>query len=65
MRINTLEMEWTDEACVVKVTGFEGIMLTCPRCQELLPRDSEHCCGNIATTLKKPKSKLKITKLKP
>lgn len=62
MKINTLEMEWTDEGCVAKATGVEGILLTCPRCQELLPRDGEHRCGNVAITAKKPKSKLKVTK---
>lgn len=46
MKVNTLEIEWTDTGCVAKATGFKGVMLTCPRCQELLPRDTEHCCGD-------------------
>lgn len=56
IRVNALEMEWTDEGCVAKATGFSGVLLTCPRCQELLPRDTEHRCGNKATApLKKRK----------
>ena len=49
MKINILEMEWTDEGCVAKASGFAGVLLTCPRCQELLPRDEEHRCGAIVT----------------
>jgi hypothetical protein len=47
-RCNTLTMEWTDDGCVATASGFEGVLLTCPRCQELLPRDVEHRCGQIA-----------------
>ena len=60
MRINKLEMEWTDDGCVAKAEGFSGVMLTCPRCQELLPRDEEHRCGDrLPPPLKKVPSKLK------
>lgn len=59
MRMNSLEIEWTDTGCVAKATGFKGVMLTCPRCQELLPRDTEHRCGDRLAPpvkkLKKPK----------
>ena len=53
MKINSLEMEWTDTGCNAKASGFSGVMLTCPRCQELLPRDTEHRCGDQAETAKK------------
>ena len=43
---NTLEMEWTDDGCVALASGFPGVMLTCPRCREALPRDTEHRCGD-------------------
>lgn len=47
LKINTLEMEWTDTGCVARASGFSGVMLTCPRCQALLPRDEEHRCGDM------------------
>lgn len=53
MKINKLEMEWTDEGCFAIADGFEGVMLTCPRCQELLPRNAPHICGKVPT---QPKS---------
>lgn len=57
MKMNTLEMEWTDTGCVAKASGFAGVVLTCPRCQELLPRDIEHRCGDKAALPdKKPKA---------
>jgi hypothetical protein len=46
VNFNNLNMEWDDDGCVAKASGFAGIMLTCPRCQELLPRDAEHRCGD-------------------
>lgn len=46
IRINKLEIEWTDDGCVAKAEGFSGVLLTCPRCQALLPRDEEHRCGD-------------------
>ena len=57
MKISTLEMEWTDEGCTAKATGFSGVLLTCPRCGEQLPRDVEHKCGNDVA-LKANKQKL-------
>lgn len=58
LKKNTLEIEWTDKGCVALATGFAGVMLTCPRCQELLPRDTEHRCGDrIAPPVKKRKAK--------
>jgi hypothetical protein len=57
MRINKLEMEWTDTGCVAVASGFSGVLLTCPRCQELLPRDKEHRCGDAAITPKPKKRK--------
>ena len=63
MRMNSLEIEWTNTGCVAKATGFQGVLLTCPRCQEQLPRDTEHRCGDqIAPPVKKPPIK-KIRKL--
>jgi hypothetical protein len=62
MKINTMEMEWTDEGCRAIVTGFTGALLICPRCKELLPRDSEHRCGTFAVKAPKNKrSKLTVT----
>lgn len=46
IRINKLEMTWTEEGCVAKAEGFSGVMLTCPRCQALLPRNEVHRCGD-------------------
>jgi hypothetical protein len=46
MKMNVLEMEWTDEGCVAYAEGFDGVILTCPRCQEPLPRDIKHRCGD-------------------
>jgi hypothetical protein len=60
MKINTLEMEWTPEGCTAKASGFTGVLLTCPRCGEQLPRDVEHKCGNAAT----PTPKKRTTKKK-
>ena len=60
MKINALEMTWTDEGCVAKATGFSGVLLTCPRCQQALPRDTEHRCGKDAEL---PKAK-KLAKKK-
>lgn len=61
MKINMLQMEWTDEGCVAKASGFSGVELYCPHCKELLPRDSEHRCGDQAkkklTTGKQGKKK--------
>lgn len=59
MTINALEMEWTDTGCTAKAFGFAGVLLTCPRCQELLPRDVEHRCGDAATPAK-PRRKKEI-----
>ena len=56
IRINKLEMAWTDDGCVAVASGFSGVMLTCPRCQALLPRDAEHRCGDEVLPLQKPKS---------
>jgi len=56
MKINSLEMEWTDTGCKAKASGFSGVMLTYPRCQELLPRDTEHRCGDQVETAKGPDS---------
>ncbi|MGA9668380.1 MAG: hypothetical protein WBQ94_04185 [Terracidiphilus sp.] len=61
MKINKLEMEWTDEGCFAIAEGFEGVMLTCPRCQALLPRNAPHICGEIP---KQPAPKLVTTKAK-
>jgi hypothetical protein len=49
VNFNNLDMEWDDDGCVAKASGFAGIMLTCPRCQEVLPRDVEHRCGDKVT----------------
>lgn len=57
IKINKLEMEWTDEGCVAAAEGFEGVMLTCPRCQALLPRGEEHRCGNTLPTPQKPRKR--------
>lgn len=47
MKINSLEVEWTDEGCRAKAHGFERISLACPRCHALLSRGVEHLCGNF------------------
>ena len=60
MKINTLEIEWTDTGCRATARGFEGVMLSCPRCQDLLPRDGEHVCGDVSAKEKKSSSKLKV-----
>ena len=58
--INKLEMEWTDTGCVAKADGFKGVMLTCPRCQALLPKDgTEHRCGDRLAPPAKPRKKAK------
>lgn len=64
MTFNTLKMTWTDEGCVAVATGFAGTMLTCPRCQALLPRDEVHRCGDeVARPAKKTVGKKR--KMKP
>ena len=45
MKINVLEMEWNDEGCVAKASGFKGLYLSCPRYQERLMDGVEHRCG--------------------
>ena len=60
MEINMLEMEWTDTGCKASARGFEGVLLTCPRCQELLPRDGEHRCGDAVISTKKS-NKLRVS----
>ena len=47
MKIHRLEMEWTDEGCVAVAEGFDGVLLTCPRCQSPLPRGERHVCGKV------------------
>lgn len=61
IRINKLEMTWTEEGCVAVASGFSGVMLTCPRCQATLPRDEVHRCGDevVAPKNKKKKDVLK------
>jgi pyruvate-formate lyase-activating enzyme len=56
MKINSLEMEWTDTGCVAKVIGMEGCRLACPRCSEVLASGVEHRCGD-AVAQPKPKRK--------
>lgn len=58
MKINTLEMESTDTGCVAKASGFDGVMLTCPRCQALLPRDHEHRCGTAVAKKVTPAARI-------
>ena len=58
MKINALEMEWTDEGCRAVARGFEGVLLTCPRCQEPLPREGVHICGIV------PEGKMRLRKSK-
>ena len=48
MKLNSLEIEWTDTGCRATASGFPNTQLTCPRCQELLPRDTPHLCGDQA-----------------
>ena len=55
---SVLRMEWTDAGCLAFASGFEGVMLTCPRCHALLPRDESHRCGDRMETTN-PKEKLK------
>lgn len=50
MKMNILEMEWTDTGCKATASGFAGVLLTCPRCQEPLPRDTPHLCGDQVKT---------------
>jgi hypothetical protein len=60
MKINSLEIEWNEKGCVVKASGFDGVLLTCPRCHELLPRDAEHHCGDrLKAPSKKPAQRRK------
>lgn len=60
-----LEMEWTDAGCKAKASGFSGAMLTCPRCQELLPRDIEHRCGDQVKATEMASADKKSKKAKP
>jgi len=54
---NKLTMEWNDQGGVAMAEGFTGVMLTCPRCQALLPRGEEHRCGDrIAPPVKRRKT---------
>ena len=64
LRINNLQIEWDDKGCIAKAEGFEGVMLTCPRCQALLPRDGDHRCGDKAAPViskRKPRKKAEAT----
>ena len=56
MNINTLEMEWTDTGCKAIASGFPNTQLTCPRCQELLPRGTPHLCGDQVKSVVKAKT---------
>ena len=53
IRINKLEVEWNGDGCVALASGFSGVVLICPRCQEVLPRDVEHRCGDRVAPVKK------------
>lgn len=64
IRINRLEIEWTGDGAVARAEGFEGVMLTCPRCQALLPRGEEHRCGDrVAPPVRKRKPSGKTNKI--
>jgi len=62
VKINYLEMEWTDEGCVALAKGFDGVMLTCPRCQASLPRAEEHRCGKTDGPSSTPRKMPRRTK---
>jgi hypothetical protein len=50
---NILKVEWNDAGCLAFASGFKGVLLSCPRCKEQLPRDADHRCGDRVTPVVK------------
>lgn len=48
--MNLLEINVDHHGAVVRIEGFQGITVRCPRCLEELASGTEHRCGDKLTS---------------